>query len=144
MAVFTSAEFKLDHIGIAVRSIEEGSVFYKALGFSAPHVEVVPTEKVRVGMFEMSNEARVELLEPTVPDSPVGRFIEKNGPGIHHVCYRVKDIRNVLKRLEEAGVRLINREPVPGAHNCLIAFVHPKSAGGVLVELSEPRGAGDD
>src|SRR5262245_47596771 len=139
--MFKSTEFMLDHIGIAVRSLDEGAAFYKALGFQAMHVEVVEREKVKVGMFELANQARIELLEPTAHDSPVGKFLAARGPGIHHVCYRVADIRASLARLRQAGVKLINEEPFVGAHNCLVAFVHPKSAGGVLVELSE---RGDD
>lgn len=142
--MFNAPEFKLDHIGIAVNSLEEGSVFYKALGFHGMHVEVVEKERVKVGMFETTNRARVELLEPTTPDSPVGRFLEKRGPGIHHICFRVNDLRATIRKLKEEGVTMINDEPSIGAHNCLIAFVHPKSAGGVLVELSESQGQGDD
>jgi methylmalonyl-CoA/ethylmalonyl-CoA epimerase len=142
--MFTSPEFKLDHIGIAVRNLDEGAIFYKALGFQAMHVEVVEREKVKVGMFELSNQARIELLEPMVADSPVGKFLETRGPGIHHVCFRVNDIRATMDRLRQAGMKLINEEPFIGAHNCLVAFVHPKSAGGVLVELSESTSQGDD
>ncbi|MGE0762768.1 MAG: methylmalonyl-CoA epimerase [Bdellovibrionales bacterium] len=139
-----SSEFKLDHIGIAVQNLEQGAAFYKALGFLGMHIEVVPTEKVKVGMFELANQARVELLEPVTPDSAVGKFLEKRGPGIHHICFKVKDIRSIMRRLEEAGMQLINKEPTPGAHNCLVAFVHPKSTGGVLIELSESQAQGDD
>ncbi len=139
-----SQEFILDHIGIAVRSLEQGAAFYRALGFVSMHVEVVPTEKVKVGMFEMANQARIELLEPTDPESTVSKFLDKRGPGIHHICFRVKDIRGVMRRLDEAGMELINKKPVPGANNCLVAFVHPKSTGGVLIELSEAEGQGDD
>jgi methylmalonyl-CoA/ethylmalonyl-CoA epimerase len=142
--MFSAPEFKLDHIGIAVASLEEGAAFYKALGFKAMHVEVIPREKVKVGMFELANDSRVELLEPTVDDSPVGKFLAKRGPGLHHICFRVLDIRASLARLRDAGVKLINEEPVVGAHNCLVAFVHPQSGGGVLIELSESQSPGDD
>ncbi len=144
MSVFSSHDFKLDHIGIAVQNLDQGAAFYRAMGFTGLHVEVVPTEKVKVGMFELANQARIELLEPTEPDSPVGKFLEKRGSGIHHICFQVKDIRATMQSLKEAGMTLINPEPKPGAHNCLVAFVHPKSTGGVLVELSEARTAGDD
>ncbi len=144
MEVFNSTDFKLDHIGIAVSNLEDGAKFYRSLGFSSMHVELVPTEKVKVGMFELANQARIELLEPTTPDSPVGKFLEKRGAGIHHICFQVTDIRAVLARLKDQGVQLINEEPTPGAHNCRVAFVHPKSTGGVLVELSEPQSRGDD
>ena len=142
--MFNSTEFRLDHIGIAVESLEKGAEFYKALGFHSMHVEVVAREKVKVGMFELANQARVELLEPTSPDSAVGRFLEKRGPGIHHICFSVKDLRVTMSNLKASGIQLINQEPVVGAHNCLIAFVHPKSTGGVLIELSENQGQGDD
>lgn len=144
MTGFSSSEFKLDHIGIAVKSLEEGAKFYRALGFHGMHVEVVESEKVRVGMFEMANQARVELLEPTVPDSPVGKFLEKRGSGIHHICFQVQDIRKTIAKLKAEGMQLINDEPKPGAHGCMVAFVHPKSAGGVLVEISESSERGDD
>lgn len=144
MGLFESLEYKLDHIGIAVHNLQEGAKLYKALGITAMSEEVVPTEKVKVGMFELANGARIELLEPTIADSPVGKFLEKRGPGIHHICLRVKDIRKVLKELKESGIQLINQEPVPGAHGCEVAFVHPRSAGGVLVELSQHVGSKDD
>lgn len=141
--MFNSSEFKLDHIGIAVAKLEEGALFYKALGFGPMQVEVVAGEKVKVGIFETANKARVELLEPTAPDSPVAKFLDKRGPGIHHVCFRVKDLQGTLDRLKAAGVQLIHEKPTQGAHNCLIAFVHPKSTGGVLVELSQYQGQGE-
>lgn len=144
MDTFLSAEFEIDHIGIAVQNLEQGAAFYRALGFMKMHMEIVQSENVKVGMFEMANQSRVELLEPTTPDSTVGRFLEKNGPGIHHICFRVKDIRAVMERLKQAGMRLIREEPTIGAHNCLVAWVHPKSTGGVLVELSESQAQGDD
>ena len=129
--------FDLDHIGIAVNSIEEGQGFYKALGFTQIHTEEVPTEKVKVGMYELGNDSRIELLEPTSEDSPIAKFLAKKGPGIHHICLRVENIKEVLHNLKSQGIQLINEEPKPGAHGCQVAFVHPKSAGGVLVELSQ-------
>lgn len=104
------------------------------------HVEEVPGEKVKVGMFELDNDARIELLEPMSSDSAIAKFLATRGPGIHHICLKVKNIRAILKTLKAQGVRLVHEEPVPGAHNCLIAFVHPKSTGGVLIELSEKQG----
>lgn len=139
-----SEEFRLDHIGIAVQTLEEGAKFYRALGLGNMYVEVVEKEKVKVGMFEMANHARIELLEPTMDDSPVGKFLAKRGPGIHHICFRVPDLKKTLAKLKADGVRLINEEPSQGAHNCLIAFVHPSATGGVLIELSEFQGQGDD
>lgn len=132
--------FELDHIGIAVESLNQGSTFYKNLGLGEMHVEEVPGEKVKVGMFELENDARIELLEPTTPDSAVAKFLSSRGPGIHHICLKVSDIRSALKTLKAQGVKLVHEEPVPGAHNCLIAFIHPKSTGGILIELSEPQG----
>lgn len=131
-------EFSLDHIGVAVPSLAEGQVFYQALAWEDPFIEEVPTEKVRVAMYELANGARVELLEATCDDSPIARFLIKRGPGIHHICYRVDDIEKVVAGLKAKGVRLINETPRLGAHGARVVFVHPSSAGGVLVELSQP------
>ena len=131
-------DFPLDHLGIAVESLDKGRAFYEALGLGPMTVEVVASEKVRVGFFTLGNGSRIELLEPTEKESPVGKFLEKHGPGIHHICLRVTDIRLVLAQLKAKGVQLINDEPKPGAHGCLVAFIHPKSTGGVLIELSQP------
>lgn len=133
-------QFQLDHIGVAVRSLDEGRKFYEALGLGPMHVERVESEKVIVGFFELQNFARIELLEPTESDSAVGKFLDKRGPGIHHICLRVSDIRSVIRSLKEQGMQLINDEPKRGAHECLVAFVHPKSTGGILLELSQPAG----
>lgn len=134
-----SLDYELDHIGIAVNTLTEGAGFYLALGYKMGPVEVVETEKVRVQMYELKNQSRIELLEPTAEDSPIGRFLQKRGPGIHHYCLRVKNIRKVLQQLKENNIQLINKEPVAGAHDCQVAFIHPCSAGGVLIELSEKR-----
>ena len=131
-------KFELDHIGVAVESLDQGKKFYEALGLGEMHVERVDSEKVTVGMFELGNDSRIELLEPTQPDSAVGKFLEKRGPGIHHICLRVTDIRSVVQALKAQGVQMINEEPKPGAHGCQVAFVHPKSTGGILLELSQP------
>jgi methylmalonyl-CoA/ethylmalonyl-CoA epimerase len=133
------ADLELDHIGIAVPSLEEGRVFYEALGFKKMSVEEVVSEKVRVGFLQMGNDCAIELLEPTSADSAVAKFMSKRGPGIHHICMRVKDIRKTIQDLKSKGMQLINDEPKMGAHNCLVAFVHPKSTGGVLIELSEKQ-----
>lgn len=105
--------------------------------------ETVTTEKVKVGMFKLDNQCQIELLEATSADSPVAKFIDKRGPGIHHICLRVENLREVLSQLKSRGVRLINEEPKPGAHGCQVAFVHPSAAGGVLVELSQPPAEGE-
>lgn len=135
------AGFEIDHIGVAVPSLEQGKKFYEALGFKHMGVEEVKSEKVKVGFLRLDNQASIELLEPTASDSPVAKFMDKRGPGIHHICLRVKNIRQLVENLKKQGVQMINEEPKLGAHNCLVAFVHPKSTGGVLLELSEPQGS---
>jgi|ERR1043166_1192019 methylmalonyl-CoA/ethylmalonyl-CoA epimerase len=128
---------RLEHIGVATRSIEGSLKFWRdALGLEVKHTEVVEEQGVRVAMLPVG-EPRIELLEPTGADSPVAKFMEKRGPGIHHVAVRVADIRAALSRLKEKGARLIDEEPRRGAGGCLVAFVHPSSAGGVLLELVE-------
>src|SRR5919112_6634390 len=128
---------RVDHIGIATRSIEEALSFWRdALGLEVKHTETVEEQGVRVAMLP-AGEPRVELLEPTGPASPVAKFLEKRGPGIHHVAVRVPNIRSALARLKEQGARLIDESPRVGAGGCLVAFVHPASAGGVLLELVE-------
>jgi methylmalonyl-CoA/ethylmalonyl-CoA epimerase len=126
---------KIDHIGIATRGIEDALGFWRdALGLEVKHTETVEEQGVRVAMLPVG-EPRVELLEPTGPDSPVAKFLEKRGPGIHHVAVRVADIRAALARLKAGGARLIDEEPRVGAGGCLVAFVHPAASGGVLLEL---------
>ena len=126
---------RVEHIGIATRSIEEALGFWRdALGLEVKHTETVEEQGVHVAMLP-AGEPRIELLEPTGPDSPVARFLEKRGPGIHHVAVRVDDIRAALARMKAAGARLIDEEPRVGAGGCLVAFVHPTSSGGVLLEL---------
>jgi methylmalonyl-CoA/ethylmalonyl-CoA epimerase len=128
---------KLEHIGIATRGIEEAVEFWRdALGLEVIETEEVAEQKVRVAMLPVG-EPRVELLEPTSEDSPIARFLEKRGPGIHHIALRVDDIRATLARLKEKGARLIDETPRPGAGGCLVAFIHPSSANGVLLELVE-------
>jgi methylmalonyl-CoA/ethylmalonyl-CoA epimerase len=128
---------RVDHIGIATRSIEESLGFWRdALGLEVKHTETVEEQGVNVAMLP-AGEPRVELLEPTGPDSPVAKFLEKRGPGIHHVAVRVPDIRAALARLKAEGARLIDEQPRTGAGGCLVAFVHPAAAGGVLLELVE-------
>lgn len=126
---------KLDHIGIAVRSIEAAKV-YEALGLTIDHVETVETQKVKTAFISVG-EANLELLEPTSDDSTVAKFIEKRGEGIHHICLRVDDIEKELANLQAKGFRLINPAPVPGAHGCRVAFLHPSAGSGVLIELSQ-------
>jgi methylmalonyl-CoA/ethylmalonyl-CoA epimerase len=131
---------KIDHVGIAVRSIEEALRVYAVLGFQVDHIEEVGEQKTRVAMLPIG-ESRLELLESTEPDSPIARFISKRGEGLHHITFRVDDIFEELSRLRAAGIRLIDEVPRTGADRCLVAFIHPSSTGGVLVELSQPRSA---
>ena len=126
---------KISHLGIAVHNIEESLGFWgEGLGLESLHTEVVADQKVRVAMLPVG-ETRIELLEPTEEDSPVGKFLSKRGGGIHHVAVEVEDIEEALEQLKASGARLIDEVPKTGAGGCLIAFVHPKSTGGVLIEL---------
>jgi len=132
-------EIELDHIGIAVEELNKAYSFWKALGWLGPsNEERVDSQKVNVGFLPLKNSANIELLESTDEAGPISKFIEKRGAGIHHICFRVRNIDSVLERLKEKGVRLINETAVPGAHGCRVAFIHPSSTGGVLIELSEP------
>lgn len=128
---------KIDHIGIATGGIAEIAAFYRAaLGLEIEDVEEVADQKVRVAMLPIG-ESRIELLEATTADSPIAKFLAKRGPGIHHVAIQVENIRESLQKMKEEGARLIDEEPRKGAGGCLVAFVHPSSTGGVLVELVE-------
>jgi len=130
---------KIDHIGIAVPSLEEAIPFYeKALGLKCEHIEEVATQKVRTAFFEVG-EVHIELLEPMEPDSPVGKFLQKNGPGVHHIALGTDDIVAQLDQARAAGCRLINETPVDGAGGKSIAFLHPKSTLGVLTELCRKK-----
>ena len=127
----------LDHVGIAVGDLSQALAFYRdALGLDVEPPEDVPSQRVRAH-FVPVGEATIELLEPTSADSPIARFIEKRGPGVHHVTLRVDDLRGTLAGLKARGVRLIDQEPREGAEGALIAFVHPASTHGVLVELKQ-------
>ena len=128
---------KIDHLGIAVKNLEEAVKFYKDnLGLELLGYEEVPEQMVKVAMFRCG-ESRIELLEATSEDSPIFKFIEKKGPGLHHTAIKVDDLESELKKLEEKGVRLIDSKPRIGAGGHKIAFVHPKSTCGVLLELTE-------
>ena len=131
---------KIDHIGIATNNIDEAARFYlESLGLQMDHTEEVASQRVRVAMLPLG-ESRVELLEPTSEDSPISKFLAKRGPGIHHLAVRVDDIRRSLAELKDQGARLIDEQPRAGAGGCLVAFIHPSSTGGVLLELVErPR-----
>lgn len=123
-------------MGIAVESIEEARGFYEALGLAVEAVEEVPGEGVRVAMIPCG-ESRIELLEATREDSPIAKFLAKRGPGLHHLCLATDDVRGDDAKLRAAGVEVLRPEPTRGAGGCWVQFVHPRSAGGVLVELSE-------
>jgi methylmalonyl-CoA/ethylmalonyl-CoA epimerase len=125
----------LDHIGIAVRSLDTARI-YSALGLSIDHVESVESQGVKTAFIQVG-DANLELLEPMSEDSPVGRFIERRGEGIHHICFRVTNLEWHLENLKSQGYRLVNETPVPGAQGCRVAFLHPADASGVLIELSE-------
>ena len=125
----------LDHIGIAVKSLDASKI-YAALGLTVDHVETVTTQGVRTA-FLAAGDANLELLEPIGRESTVAKFIEKRGEGIHHICFRVDDIEAHLAKLKAEGYRLVNESPVPGAHGCRVAFLHPAAGNGVLIELSE-------
>jgi len=129
-------KLSIDHIGIAVESLDEGKAFYEALGLQMEGIEEVSEQKVRVGFLPIG-DTRLELLEPTSPESPIGRHLSKRGAGLHHLCFQVEDIEASMEQLQAAGYRLLSTEPQPGAHGCRVCFVHPKSSAGVLIELSE-------
>jgi methylmalonyl-CoA/ethylmalonyl-CoA epimerase len=129
---------RIDHLGIAVRSIDEASWFYRdVLRLEDAGREEVADQKVRIAFFQVG-EVRIELLEPTADDSPIARFLDRNGPGLHHVAYRVEDLPATLAALKAAGVRLIDETPRDGAHGMKIAFAHPKDTSGVLTEFCQP------
>lgn len=128
---------KINHIGIAVKSLEESIPFYRdQLSMPFAGIEEVVEQKVRVAMLQVG-ESMIELLEPTSEESPVAKFIEKNGPGIHHLAYEVSDIEAAIAALMAGGARMIDEKPRTGAHGSRIAFVHPKSSNGVLTELCQ-------
>ncbi len=128
---------RIDHVGIAVKSLDDAlGVFRKLTGAEPASVEEVADQKVRVAMFQVG-ESRIELLEATAPDSPIARFLEKGGRGVHHLTLTVPDLEQTLAALEHDGFKLIDRQPRVGAGGEKIAFVHPSSTAGVLIELVE-------
>jgi methylmalonyl-CoA/ethylmalonyl-CoA epimerase len=131
---------KIDHLGIAVPSLAEAVPLWEALGFAVEAVHDVPTERVKTAFLAIG-ESHLELLEPTDPESVIAKFLEKRS-GIHHVCVLVEDVDQALADLKAKGVRLVDESARPGAGGCRVAFVHPKAAGGVLLELKEPRALG--
>ena len=129
----------INHIGIAVKDLEASIELYrKIFQFEDIHRETVEEQGVSVGSFKVG-DVLIELTQPTRPDSPVGKFIEKKGEGIHHIGFNTDNIEADLQRLKSEGVQLINETPRPGAHDMLIAFMHPKSTGGVLTEICQHK-----
>jgi len=136
--VRTLAVEKIDHIGIAVESIKKWIGFYRdVLGLEFAGSEEVPEQKVKVAFLTIG-DSKIELLEPTSEDSPIAKFLEKRGSGVHHIALQVDDIEAAIARHHDAGAKLIDNKPRIGAHNMKIAFIHPKASGGVLLELCEP------
>ncbi len=127
----------IDHIGIAVRSLDERLALYRALGLEPAGGEEVPEQKVRVAFLPVEG-TRIELLEPTADDSPIARYIDRKGEGLHHLAFRVDDIEATMAALREAGFQLLSDRPQSGAHGARVCFLHPRSGGGVLIELCEP------
>jgi methylmalonyl-CoA/ethylmalonyl-CoA epimerase len=128
---------KIHHIAIAVNNIEEAAKFYQTiLGLNLSGVEVVTAQKTRVGFLKIG-ESNIELVQPVEPDSPLVKFLETKGSGIHHICFEVDDVDAEVKAYLEKGASLIDQKPRPGAHNTKVAFIHPKSSNGILIELCE-------
>ncbi len=128
---------KINHIAIAVNNIEEAAKFYQnVLGLNLSGIEMVAAQKTRVGFFKIG-ESNIELVQPAESDSPLVKFLETKGQGIHHICFEVDDVEAEVKAYLEKGATLIDQKPRPGAHNTKVAFIHPRSSGGILIELCE-------
>ena len=131
----------LDHIGIACENLDDSSSFWSLLGLIQGDDELVEDQGVTTRFFSTSENdpstPKIELLEPTSEDTPIGKFLSKRGPGVQQVCFRVDDIKSVISLMLENGIQMIDTVPRKGAHGAMIAFVHPKSTGGVLVELAQ-------
>jgi len=128
---------KINHVAIAVNNIEEASKFYQeVLGLTLSGVEVVTAQKTKVGFLKIG-ESNIELVQPAEADSPLVKYLENKGQGIHHICFEVDDVEAEVKAYLEKGATLIDQKPRPGAHRTKVAFIHPKSSSGVLIELCE-------
>jgi len=128
---------KINHIAIAVNNLEEATKFYQnVLGLNLSGVEVVVPQKTKAGFFKIG-ESNIELIQPSEPDSPLVKFLKTKGPGIHHICLEVDDIETEIKAFLREGAAMVDQTPRLGAHNTKVAFIHPKSSGGVLIELCE-------
>ncbi len=129
----------INHIGIAVKNLDESlETFRKIFGFSDVHREIVDNQKVEVASFDIG-DVKIELTSPMSDDSPIAKFLVKQGEGIHHIAFESDDIESELNNLSKNGIKLINDEPKSGAHNMLIGFLHPKSTNGVLMEICQPK-----
>ena len=129
----------IEHIGIAVKNLEESIKFYEEiLGLQCYNIEEVADQKVKTAFFQVG-DTKIELLESTDPEGPVGKFVEKKGEGIHHIAYAVENLEDKLKQAEDKGVRLIDKQPRKGAEGLDIAFIHPKSTNGVLTEFCQDK-----
>ena len=135
--VFEMGNSSINHIGIATPSLDDSETIWEALGFTAGDDQVVPDQGVRIRYMNGDGNTRIELLEPLTTDSPVGRFLSTKGPGVQQVAVNVNDIEKKIDELKSMGIRMINNEPVSGSDGHRIAFVHPSSCGGVLIELVE-------
>lgn len=130
---------RINHLGIASPGLDEAlSRMGRLFGMTADHQEDVPDQKVKTAFFPVG-ESTLEFLESTDPEGPIGKFLAKRGPGIHHVCFEVDDIDAAVAHLVAQGVRMIDSKPRPGAHGCRVAFIHPAETGGVLMELSQGK-----
>ena len=128
---------KIHHIAVAVDNLDEAAKFYQdGLGLDLTGIEVVSAQKTKVGFFKIGG-SNIELVQPAEPDSPLDKFLKTKGQGMHHLCFEVDDIEAEIKLLLEKGATMIDHEPRPGAHNSRVAFIHPKSSSGVLIELVE-------
>jgi methylmalonyl-CoA/ethylmalonyl-CoA epimerase len=128
---------KINHIAIAVNNLEDAAQFYQnVLGLNLSGVEVVTAQKTKVGFFKIG-ESNIELVQPSDPDSPLVKFLETKGQGIHHICFEVDDVETEVKAFLQKGVTMVDQKARPGAHNTKVAFIHPKSSGGVLIEICE-------
>jgi len=128
---------KLNHIAVAVNNLEEAAQFYQnVMGLSLSGTEVVTAQKTKVGFFKIG-ESNIELVQPSEPDSPLVKFLETKGQGIHHICFEVEDVESEVKKYLEKGATMADQKPRPGAHGTKVAFIHPKSSSGVLIELCE-------
>ena len=133
----------LDHVAVAVSDLDQAQKTYEVLGLTfLPEKEKVEEQSVTTAFAPIDGNSSLELLEPINNQGPIAKFIEKNGPGIHHLCFKVKDVKAKCEELVDQGFKLIYQEPKVGAHNCLVNFIHPKSTGGVLIEISQPKPEG--